>query len=57
MLFWPIFGNFWCPVVTMVTFSSNRINFERIQKNPKIQKNRKKNPKNTNKFPKNPKSP
>ena len=23
MLFWPIFGNFWCPVVTLVTFSSN----------------------------------
>ena len=20
MLFWPIFGNFWCPVVTLVTF-------------------------------------
>ena len=26
MLFWPIFGNFWCPVVTMVTFSSNHGN-------------------------------
>ena len=25
LLFWPIFGNFWCPVVTMVTFSSNLI--------------------------------
>ena len=25
MLFWPIFGNFWWPVVTMVTFSSNLI--------------------------------
>ena len=23
ILFWPIFGNFWCPVVTVVTFSSN----------------------------------
>ena len=23
MLFWPIFGNFSCPVVTLVTFSSN----------------------------------
>ena len=22
-LFWPIFGNFWCPVVSLVTFSSN----------------------------------
>ena len=32
MLFWPIFGNFWCPVVTSVTFSSNLRNLER---NPK----------------------
>ena len=23
MLFWPILGHFWCPVVTLVTFSSN----------------------------------
>ena len=23
VLFGPIFGNFWCPVVTLVTFSSN----------------------------------
>ena len=36
MLFWPIFGNFWCPVVTFVTFSSNSSNFER---NPKNRKN------------------
>ena len=41
MLFWPIFGNFWCPVVTLVTFSSNLSNFER---NP--QKTKKKKPKN-----------
>ena len=44
MLFWPIYGNFWCPVVTVVTFSSNLSNFERNQKNKKnpkkkIQKN------------------
>ena len=26
MLFWPIFGDFWCPVVTVVTFSSNLSN-------------------------------
>ena len=26
MLFWPIFGDFGCPVVTVVTFSSNRGN-------------------------------
>ena len=31
-LFWPIFGNCWCPVVTLVTFSNNISNFE---KNPK----------------------
>ena len=39
MLFWPIFGNFWCSVVTVVTLSSNFSNFERNQekneKNPK----------------------
>ena len=28
MLFWPIFSNFWCPVVTMVKFSSNLINLK-----------------------------
>ena len=26
MLFGPIFGSFWCPVVTLVTFSSNLSN-------------------------------
>ena len=42
MLFWPIFGNFWCPVVTLVTFSSNLRNFERNSKNQKSpQKNEK----------------
>ena len=36
MLFWTIFGNFWCPVVTLVTFSTNLSNFKRNpQKNPK----------------------
>ena len=29
MLFWPIFGNFWCRVVTLVTFSSNISNLKR----------------------------
>ena len=29
MLFWPIFGDFWCPVVTMVTFTSNLIIFQK----------------------------
>ena len=29
MLFWPIFCNFWCPVVTLVTFRRNLSNFER----------------------------
>ena len=42
MLFWPIFGFFWCPVVTLVTFSSNLKNFER---NPKKPKKKIKNPK------------
>ena len=69
MLFWPIFGNFWCSVVTMVTFSSNISNnnkkniqkiskiFLKISKNPKIQKTsqKSKNPKNPKKTPKNPK--
>ena len=32
MLFWPIFGNFWCPVVALLPFSSNLSNFK---KNPK----------------------
>ena len=31
MLFWPILGLLWCPVITLVTFSSNLSNFE---KNP-----------------------
>ena len=43
MLFWPVFGNFWCPVVTLVTFSSNISNFERnTKKTKKIKKNLKK---------------
>ena len=58
MMFWPILGDFWCPVVTVVTFSNNLSNFERTKKqkknpkkskfffNPKIQKIQKsKNPK------------
>ena len=63
MLFWPIFGNLWCSVVTLVTFSSNLSNCERNTKKPKkikkIQKNWKisKNPKiyKKSKNPKNPK--
>ena len=35
MLFWLIFGNLWCPVVPLITFSSNLSNSER---NPKKQK-------------------
>ena len=45
MLFWPIFGDFWCPVETVVTFSSNLSSFERNQKklkNPKKIQNLKK---------------
>ena len=45
MLFWTIFGNFWCPVVTLVTFSSNISNFEintkKTKKNPPPKKNSK----------------
>ena len=44
MLFGPIFGNFLCPVVTLVTFSSNISNFERNPKKPKKSK------KNSTKF-------
>ena len=49
MLFWPILGDFWCPVVTLVTFTSNISNFER---NPKKTKKSKKNPKNVKQFQK-----
>ena len=41
MLFWPNFGNFWCSVVNVVTFSSNLNNFE-INKKMKRKKNEKK---------------
>ena len=50
MLFWHIFCLFWCPVVSMVTFSSNLGNFERNKKKyEKLKKkyfNLKKNKKN-----------
>ena len=36
MLCWPIFGHFWCPVETLVTYSSNLSNFEKIPKIPKL---------------------
>ena len=38
MLFLPIFGNFLCPVVTLVTFSSNISNFQRNPPPPKKNK-------------------
>ena len=41
MLFWPIFGNFWCLVVIVVTFSGNLSNFERNQKKTKKSKRKK----------------
>ena len=48
MLFWPIFGNFGCPVVTLVTFSSNLSNLEiNPKQNKKIQKKIQKFPKNS----------
>jgi hypothetical protein len=54
-----MFGKFWCPVVTLVTFSSNHRNFERNPpppqkniKNQQIKKKNLKNPKNLKKIPK-----
>ena len=41
-LFYAVLAHFWCPVVTMVTFSSNISNNEKQKKNPKISKNFKK---------------
>ena len=41
--FCPFFGDFWCPVVAMESFSSNLRNFERNKK-----KNTKKKSKNKN---------
>ena len=57
MLFWPIFADFWCPVVTVVTFSSNLSNFGRNQKKKKNPKKSKKNQKikKSKKILKNPK--
>ena len=65
MLFWPILGHFWCPVLTVVTFSSNlseNIPFfffnpkKSERKNTKIQKTKKslykKNVKNGQKIQK-----
>ena len=50
MLFWPILGHFWCPIVTLVTFSSKLSNFKKNPTSPK------KNPKKfkLKKIPKNP---
>ena len=31
-LFWPFFGHFWCPEVTLVTFNSNLSNFLKNKK-------------------------
>ena len=55
MPFWPIFCNFWCPVVPLVTFSSNLSNFERNpkNKNKKIQKKNKKKYRKVKKTKKN----
>ena len=65
MLCWPIVGIFWCPVVNLVTFSSNFSNFERnpppfkkkskISDNPKILKSPKIFFKTIHKIKKNPK--
>ena len=45
MLFWHIFGNFWCPVVTLITFRRNLSNFERYSKKPFFSNKSKKNSK------------
>ena len=37
MLFWPIVGDFWCPVETLVNFSSKSYKFQKIQKSKKVQ--------------------
>ena len=50
MLFWHIFGKFWCPVVSLVSFSSNLSNFERNPRKPKKSKD------NFKKFQKNSKT-
>ena len=51
ILFWPILGYIWCPVVTLVTLSSNLSNFK---KNPKYTKKIQKNTKQILKNPENP---
>ena len=57
MLFRSIFGNYLCPVVTLVSFSSNLSNFERNKKNkiknPKISTAKKSKNLKILKFPKN----
>ena len=54
MLFWPILGNFLCPVESLVTFNSNLSNFKRIKKsqNKIPKKSEKKNTKNTKNYKK-----
>ena len=54
MLFLLTLGNFWCFVVTSVTFSSNLSNFEKYQKNPKKSQTIKKKYTKNLKMPKNP---
>ena len=44
------FVNFWCPVVTLVTFSSNPSNFKRNPKKKQQKKLKKKIQKNSKKF-------
>ena len=50
MLFWHNFEIFWCPVVTLVTFSSKLSNFERNPK--KSEKKIQKKSRNFKKFQK-----
>ena len=57
MRFCPIFGNLWCPVVTLVTFSSSLSNFERNSKNQKKSHKNSKKIQKIHKSKKNPKNP
>ena len=41
LLFWPILGNFWCQVVTLVTFCSNLTSFKQKKRSKIIQKSSK----------------
>ena len=43
LCFWPILGNFWCLVITLITFDSNPNNLDFFVVNPNNEKNSQKN--------------